>query len=119
MERLFKKDPLTGEEFVAKRANQRFATAENKIRFHNRKNAEINKERAFIDRPCKQSHLILKELHNPKSDNIYNRYFLEGKGLRFDAFNRIADTKYGKLHAYYDYATRIIPNSDNVQIIKL
>jgi hypothetical protein len=119
MEQLIKKDPLTGEKFVAKRSNQRFATAENKIRYNNRKNAEINKERAFIDRPCKQSHLILKELHNPKSDNIYNRYFLEGKGLRFDAFNRIVDTKYGKLHAYYDYAIRMIPNSDNVQIIKL
>ena len=119
MEQLIKKDPLTGEEFFAKRANQRFATAENKIRFHNRKNAEINKERAFIDRPCKQSHLILKELHNLKSDNIYNRYFLEGKGLRFDAFNRIVETKYGKLRAYYDYAIRMIPNSDNVQIIKL
>ena len=119
MEQLIKIDPLTGEEFVAKRANQRFASVENKIRFHNRKNAEINKERAFIDKPCKQSHLILKVLYNAKSDNIYNRYFLEGKGLRFDAFNRIVDTKYGKLHAYYEYAIRMIPNSDNVQIIKL
>lgn len=119
MEQLIKKDPLTGEDFAAKRLNQRFASAENKIRFNNRKNAEINKERAFIEKPCKQSHLILKALYNPKSDNIYNRYFLEGKGLRFDAFNRIVDTKYGKLHAYYEYAIRMIPNSDNVQIIKL
>lgn len=119
MEQLIKKDPLTGEVFVAKRSNQRFATAENKIRYHNRKNAEINKERAFIDKPCKLSHLILKALHNPNSDNIYNRYLLEGKGLRFDAFNRIVDTKFGRLHAYYDYAIRMIPNSDNVQIIKL
>ena len=119
MDQLTKIDPLTGEEFVAKRANQRLATTENKIRYHNRKNAEINKERAFIDRPCKQSHLILKALHNPNSDNIYNRYYLEGKGLRFDAFNHIVDTKYGKLHAYYEYAIRMIPNSDNVQIIKL
>ena len=119
MEQLIKIDPLTGEEFVLKRSNQRFATTENKNRYHNRKNAEINKERAFIDKPCKQSHLILKMLYNPKSNNIYNRYFLEGKGLRFDAYNRIVDTTFGKLHAYYDYAIRIIPNSDNVQIIKL
>ena len=119
MEQLIKIDPLTGEKFTAKRANQRFACAKNKIRYNNRKNAEINKERAFIEKPCKQSHLILKVLYNTKSDNIYNRYFLEGKGLRFDAFNRIVDSKYGKLHAYYDYAIRIIPNSDNVQIIKL
>jgi hypothetical protein len=49
MEQLIKKDPLTGEEFVAKRSNQRFASAKNKIRYNNRKNAEINKERAFID----------------------------------------------------------------------
>ena len=44
MEQLIKIDPLTGEKFIAKRANQRFATAENKIRYHNRKNAEINKK---------------------------------------------------------------------------
>jgi hypothetical protein len=119
MEQFIKIDPLTGDKFVAKRTNQRFACIENKIRYHNRKNAEMNKERAFIEKPCKQSHLILKAIYNPKSDNIYNRYFLEGKGLRFDAFNRIVDTKYGKLHAYYEYAIRIIPNSDNVQIIKL
>lgn len=119
MEQLIKKDPLTGEEFVAKRANQRFANTDNKIRYHNRQNAKINKERAFIDKPCKLSHCVLKALWKPNSDNIYNRYYLEGKGLRFDAFNRIVDTKYGKLHAYYEYAIRMIPNSDNVQIIKL
>ena len=44
MEQLNKVDPLTGEKFIAKRANQRFASAKNKIRYNNRKNAEINKE---------------------------------------------------------------------------
>ena len=120
MEQLIKKDPLTGEEFVAKRANQKFATAKNKYTFHNNKNAAINKERAFFDKPCKKSELVLRTLYNPKSKNIYNRYFLEGRGLRFDAFNRIETTKSGvRLYAYYNYAIIIIPNTDEIEIIKL
>lgn len=119
MEQIIRKDPLTGEEFVPKKTSQRFATAANRIKFNNSQAAALNKERAFIDMPCKQSHRILKAIYNPKFDNIHNKHKLEGMGLRYDAFNRIVDSKYGKISAYYDYAIRIIHNTDNVQIIKL
>lgn len=120
MEQLIKRDPLTGENFAAKRSNQRFATPANRIKFYNKKASILNKERAFFDKPCKESELVLRTLYNPKSKNIYNRYFLEGRGLRFDAYNRIVPTKSGvKLYAYYNYAIRIIPDTDKVEIIKL
>lgn len=119
MEELIRKDPLTGEEFVAKKSSQRFASPANRIKFNNRQAAKLNKARAFIDYPCKHSHRVLMSLYDPKSKNIHNRYKLEGKGIRFDAFNRIVNTKYGRLHAYYDYAIRIIPNTNDIEIIKL
>lgn len=120
MEELIKIDPLTGEEFVAKKMSQRFASPANRIKFNNRLASILNQERAFFDKPCKKSELVLRTLYNPKSKNIYNRYFLEGKGLRFDAFNRIETTKSGvRLYAYYNYAIKMIPNSDDVEIIKL
>jgi hypothetical protein len=119
MERLFKKDPLTGEEFVAKRANQRFATAKNKIRYNNRKNAEINKERAFFDKPCKKSELVLRTLFDPKSDNIYHKEFLQGMGLRLDAYNHVEEINNERIICYYGYALRKVPDSDNYQILKL
>lgn len=119
MEQLIKKDPLTGESFVAKRANQRFATAENKIRFHNRKNAKINKERAFFDKPCKKGELVLRTLYNPKSNNIFHKEFLQGMGLRLDAYNHVEKINNEKVFAYYCYAISKVPDSDNYEIIKL
>lgn len=119
MEQLTKKDPLTGEDFAAKRSNQRFASIENKIRFHNRKNADINKERAFFDKPCKKSELVLRTLYNPKSDNIFHKEFLQGMGLRFDAYNHVEKVNNEKVFAYYGYAIRKVPDSDNYQILKL
>lgn len=119
MEQLIKKDPLTGESFVAKRANQRFATVENKIRFNNRKNAEINKERAFFDKPCKKGELVLRTLYNPKSNNIFHKEFLQGMGLRLDAYNHVEKINNEKVFAYYGYAISKVPDSDNYEIIKL
>lgn len=48
MEEIIKTDPLTGEKFVAKRANQRFATKENRIKFHNSQASILNQKRAFL-----------------------------------------------------------------------
>lgn len=119
MEQLIKIDPLTCKEFIAKRSNQRFATAENKIRYHNIKNAEINKERAFIDKPCKKSELVLRTFYDPKSDNIFHEKWLEGKGVSFDAYNHVEIVNKEKVYAYYGYAIQKLINPDFVKIIKL
>lgn len=109
----------TGDKFIAKRASQRFATAENKIQFHNRKNAEINKERAFFDKPCEKSELVLRALYNTKSDNIFHKEFLRGKEVNFRAYNHIEEINNERIICYYGYALREVPDSDNYQILKL
>lgn len=119
MEQIIKKDPLTGEEFVAKKSSQRFATAANRIKFNNKQASILNQERAFFDKPCKKGELVLRTLYNPKSDNIFHKEYLLGKELQFDAYNHIAVMKNEKFFAYYGYAIRKIPNSNNYQILKL
>ena len=120
MEDQYKIDPLTKQRFIPKKISQKFATPANRIKFNNRKASKLNQERAFFDKPCRKSHAELKSLYNPDSENIYNMYFLEGKGVVFKAWNHMADTKeHGKLHAFYNFAIRSIPNTDNIQIIKL
>jgi len=113
-------DPLTGEKFIPKKISQKFANAANRIKFNNKKASKLNQARAFFDKPCKLSHSTLKLLFDPNSDNIYNIHFVEGKGVDYKAYNHIIRHRaYGNLCAYYEFAIRIIPNTDNIQIIKI
>ena len=119
MEQLIKKDPLTGEEFIAKRSNQRFANAENKNRYHNRKNSELYKIRSPYEKLLKQSHRELIALYNPNSDNKFYVEFLKGRRVDIGAYNHVINTVSGDLFCYYDYALKKTDNPDILQIIKL
>jgi hypothetical protein len=119
MEQLIKKDPLTGEEFVAKRANQKFANAKNKSKFHNRKNAVLYKIRSPYEKRSRKSHLAMIALYNPKSENKFHVEFLKGKGVDLGAFNHVIKKPSGDLFCYYDYALKKTDNPDILQIIKL
>ncbi len=119
MEIEYKIDPLTKEKFIPKKTSQKFATPANRIKYNNKKASKLNQERAFFDIPCKKSHKILKSLFEINSKQLYNMHFLHGKGIDFTAYNHIANTDLGKLPAYYNYALRNIPNTENYQIIKL
>jgi hypothetical protein len=119
MENLIKKDPLTGKEFIAKRANQRFASTENKIRFHNRKNAELYKIRSPYEKRSKHSHLAIIALYNPKSENKFHVEYLKGKGVDLGAFNHVINKPSGDLFCYYDFALKKTNNPDILQIVKL
>lgn len=116
----YKIDPLTKEKFIPKKISQKFASPANRIKLNNMKASKLNQERAFIDKPCRKSHLALKSLYKSDSDNIYNMHFLEGKGIDFTSWNHIINTKkYGKLYAYYEFALRHIKKTENIQIIKI
>lgn len=119
IEQLIKKDPLTGEEFVAKRSNQRFATADNKIRYHNRKNSELYRIRSPYEKPLKQSHRELIALYNPNSDNKFHVKFLKGRGVDTGAYNHIIHLDSGDLYCYYDYALKKTEEPEILQIVKL
>ena len=82
MEKEFKIDPLTKEKFIPKRSNQIFEYPDNKTKYNNRKASILNKERAFFDKPCRKSHIVLKSLYDPNSENIHNMHFLVDNQLQ-------------------------------------
>lgn len=119
MEIEYKTDPLTEEKFIPKKISQKFASQANRIKYNNTKAAKLRQERAFFDGPCQKSHRVLKSLFEIDSTKPHNMHFLNGKGVDFTASNHQANTNFGKLPAYYNYALRNIPNTDLYQIIKL
>ncbi|TGV03400.1 hypothetical protein [Flavivirga rizhaonensis] len=119
MEIKYKTDPLTKEKFIPKKISQKFATPANRIKYNNKKASKLNQERAFFDGPCRKSHSVLKSLFEIDPTKSHNMHFLMGKGVDFTASNHQANTNYGTLPAYYNYALRNIPNTDLYQIIKL
>lgn len=76
-------DPLTGEEFVPKRSNQKFATRENQIKFNNLKAAEERKAKARTRKILNSNRKVLKKVLGDKDEVKRSYDHLEGAGLDF------------------------------------
>jgi hypothetical protein len=51
-------DLLTGEKFIPKRINQRFASPINRIRFHNRQAKKIRLDKSHVDKPLHDNYFV-------------------------------------------------------------
>jgi hypothetical protein len=80
-------DPLTGEKFFAKRANQKFARPENRIKYNNDAANALRKEREYISKPIHFAHVKLRKLMNDRIEAEFSLDFLRGYGLDFNVFN--------------------------------
>jgi hypothetical protein len=80
-------DPFTGEEFVPKRSNQKFANAKNKNDYHNRKNRKIRHEEAPILNALKKNRAILVALMIGKKEKVFSKEFLRGAGFNLKIYN--------------------------------
>jgi hypothetical protein len=118
MEVLKQKDPLTGEEFVPKRINQRFASAENRIKYNNKGATNLRKERAVISTPLNKSHRLLRTLMANKNESIYSVDFLLGYGITFNTFTHYK--KLGGLNypCIYDFLFKQNQQNKTVNIIR-
>jgi hypothetical protein len=87
MEKIVKKDPLTGETFVPKRSNQRFATSYNRKKFNNQSANLLRKKRDVIYAPLNKTHRIIIELMEGKNEADFNNEFLRGCGASFLRFS--------------------------------
>ena len=77
-------DPLTGEEFEPKRANQLFANRKNQITFNNRK-AKANREhKAAVNTPLDNNHKVMKKVLQNQIRVQCSKEFLLGAGLDFN-----------------------------------
>lgn len=86
MSELTKKDPLTGETFLPKRVNQRFASASNRKKYNNQHANSLRKKRAVIYGPLNKTHLLLIKLMEGKSESVFSYDFLEGYGIQFNSY---------------------------------
>ncbi len=80
-------DPQTGEKFFAKRANQKFASPENRIKFNNDAANALRKQREYINKPIHITHVKLRKLMVGRNEAEFYLDFLRGYGLDFNVFN--------------------------------
>lgn len=80
-------DPLTGDKFFAKRANQKFASPENRIKFNNNAANELKKKRDFINKPLNKTHRLLILLMQGKKAAIFTFDYLDGYQVDFRLAN--------------------------------
>ena len=82
------KDPLTGQEFIKHRHNQKFATRRNQIRYNNIKALRKRQQKKKLDLPLDRNRNILMKLLGNKSEVTKSRDWLLALDYRFDLYNR-------------------------------
>ncbi len=112
-------DPLTGESFVPRRRNQKFASPKNRIRYHNNRSNLERETKAFIDRPFRKNHRILMELLKPNESRVFTREFLAGKGYDPYVLSHYEEHEGRACPAIYNFIlTSIEANSPNITIYR-
>jgi hypothetical protein len=112
-----RRDLLTNEEFVPTRINQKFANSSNRIKFHNQKANAFRHSSSFINKPLMNNLRILDELMFGKSEQIFHKEFLKGKGFNFGVCTHIKEIDNKNWFCYYHYVL-INTSNDTVKIIK-
>ena len=113
-----RRDLLTGETFEPKRSTQKFASAENRIKYYNNK---ANKERlknSFIDKPLRKNFRILLEVVGEDPERKVHKEYLLGKGFNFGILTHYVNFENKKYPTIYQFI--VIPVADNrIRIVNL
>lgn len=99
-----RKDPLTGEAFVPRRTNQRFASRRNQIHYNNLKAGEKRKAKAQLDRLLDKNRTILKTVLVDKKEVILSKDYLLGAGFHFGALTHNVKVGEATFHCIYDFS---------------
>ena len=108
-----KVDLLTGEEFYAKRINQNFASAQNRIRYHNKRATELRRRTSYINKPLHLNIKILNDLMEGNSTKTFHKQFLLGKGFNFSIHTHVEEYKGNRYYAIYNF---LIGHQENEKI---
>ena len=84
-----RQDLLTNEDFVPSRINQKFAKAENRIKYYNDKANEFRHSIAYLSKPIQHNIRILSELMKGKKEASFHKQFLLGKGFSIGVYTHI------------------------------
>jgi hypothetical protein len=112
------KDPLTGEPFIPKRVNQRFASASNRKKFNNQQANALRKKRAIIYGPLNKTHLLLLKLMNGKNEGVFSYDFLEGYGIQFKIFTHFKIKQDFKYNCVFEFLLILDSTTKTVKIYR-
>jgi|LauGreDrversion4_2_1035121.scaffolds.fasta_scaffold25322_3 hypothetical protein len=115
---LKRKDPYTGEEFIAKRANQKFVRPENRIKFNNDAANELRKQREYINKPIHIAHVKVIKLMDGRNEAEFSIDFLRGYGLNFNVFNHYVLYNGIQCPAIFEFVFIIDKINKKVRIIR-
>jgi hypothetical protein len=97
-------DLLTQEQFLARRITQKFARAENRIRFHNRLATKLRHSVQHINKPLHQNLKILNEVMKNITKKKLHRQWLLGKGFNFGVMTHYIEVGEEQRKCIYDFS---------------
>jgi hypothetical protein len=110
-------DPLTNENFIAKRINQRFAKAANRIKFYNIKAKEFRHSTSYINKPLNSNIKILQELMVNKDEAIYHKQYLLGRGYSIGIHSHVENYQGKNQFAIHNFILMPLEN-EQIKIIR-
>jgi hypothetical protein len=107
-------DLLTGETFYPSRITQKFARAENRIKFHNQKANKLRHSVMFVNSPLQKNLRILNEIMAGKTKGTFHKQYLLGKGYSFDVLTHYENFEGKRTACLYHYTIQV---GENDQLI--
>jgi hypothetical protein len=100
---MFKRDLLTGEEFMPSRKNQKFVTEENRIKYYANRNKRNTHIKTVINAHLKNNLKILNQLFKRGNEKAFTRQFLIDKGVQLNIHTHFAIWQEKQQIALYQY----------------
>ena len=85
----FRLCPYSDTLFIAKRQNQVFASAEDRIAFHNYQNNFLRKKLSSINKQLLKSYKVADALLGDNIDVVAHKHFMRGRGFSFLLFTHV------------------------------
>lgn len=113
-------DLLTGEMFIAKRINHKFAKPSNRIKYHNRKATKLRHSVQHINKPLLQNLKILNSIMSDTIKTKIHRQWLLGKGFNFGVMTHYIEFGEEQRKCIYDFCiTTHKDDSDYIIITRI
>jgi hypothetical protein len=107
-------DLLTGETFYPSRITQKFARAENRIKYHNQKANKLRHSVMFVNNPLQKNLRILNEIMVGKTKGVFHKQYLLGKGYSFDVLTHYENFEGKRTACIYHFTMQV---GENDQLI--
>lgn len=108
----FKVCPFSNISFKAKRNNQVFATAKDRIAYHNEQNNFLRKKLSVINKQLLKNYKIVDTMLEDFFDISVHKEFLKGKGFSFKLFTHIGEEDGEIVFGLYDITIMKLKDED-------